>query len=655
MPRPYLFLLALVLVVLLFGCAGLTVSYFDTKTLQGTVTDAQGAPVAHAALTVAGRSTFSNEQGQFQIQFPRGTWELRVFADGFQETAQLINADDFFQQDYSATIMLQPKAWRGRIVTQDTQQPVPNARVEMDGQVFTTNAQGEFLARGVRNGTKLKITLLGFPPVTVALQSGSNSNDTTVIPLPAAETRVTILDASSNKPLPGVRVTAAGQSANTDINGVVTFHNLAQGTPIFVHAGGYAASSVNVGSDAQLTLKLQPTSLQGRVLDSKSNAAIQDAVILLANADGTIAPARQTGADGKFALDDLSHVQKMYVKKPGYLLGAFDAQGGQQDFTLTPFNVKGIHLYYGISREQAERVLTQLKNTEMNAVVFDVKESPGYLLWDSQVPLAKQIGAYLEREYTAQDEVATCRAFHLYCIARLTVFKDTLLAQHRPDLALHNARGGLLYENEAYWTNPAKQLVQDYHIALAKELAAMGFDEIQFDYIRYPGTQNVLAREFGDANYRVSTIQEFLQRAADELRPTTAFFSGDVFGLTTAIDDEQGIGQVWEKIASAFDYVSPMMYPSTWRYATNLWGSNFGIHNCFDAYNCPYDIIHYGMLKARQRTASQWTLIRPWLQAYGFGLPQFLAQAKGADDANSAGYLFWNNLGVYPDGLFKNK
>ncbi|HZQ05705.1 MAG TPA: putative glycoside hydrolase [Anaerolineae bacterium] len=655
MPRPYLLLIALVLVVLLFGCAGLTVSYFDTKTLQGTVTDTQGAPITHAALTVAGRSTFSDEQGRFQLEFPRGTWELRVFAEGFQETAQPINADDFFQQNYSTKITLEAKAWRGRIVTHDTQKPVPNAKVEMDGQVFTTNAQGEFVARGVRNGTKLKITLPGFPPVTVTIESGSNSNSTNIIPLPTAETRVIILDASSNKPLPGVRVTAAGQSANTDTNGIVTFHNLPEGTPIFVKVSGYANITANVGSDAQLTLKLQPTSLQGRVLAGASKTAISDAVILLANADGTIAPARQTGADGKFALDDLSHIQKIYIKKPGYLLGAFDAQGGQQDFPLTPFNVQGIHLYYGISRENAERILTQLQNTEMNAVVFDVKESPGYILWNSQVPLAKQIGAYRERAYTAQDEVATCRAFQLYCIARVTVFKDILLAQHRPDLALHNASGGLLYENESYWTNPAKQLVQDYHIALAKELAAMGFDEIQFDYIRYPGTQNVLAREFGDANYRVSTIQNFLQRASDELRPTTAFFSGDVFGLTTAIDDEQGIGQVWEKIASAFDYISPMMYPSTWRYATNLWGNRFGIRNCSDAYNCPYDIIHYGTLKARERTASQWTLIRPWLQAYGFGLPQFLAQAKGADDAHSAGYLFWNNLGDYPDGLFKKK
>jgi hypothetical protein len=165
----------------------------------------------------------------------------------------------------------------------------------------------------------------------------------------------------------------------------------------------------------------------------------------------------------------------------------------------------------------------------------------------------------------------------------------------------------------------------------------------------------VLDSEFGDANFRVNTIDGFLQRTADALRPTTAFFSGDVFGLTTAIDDEQGIGQVWENFSPAFDYVSPMMYPSTWRYATNLWGIGFGIKNCSDSYVCPYDIMRYGTVKAQQRTKSDWTLVRPWLQAYQMDLASMLKQSQGATDGNSAGYLFWNNLGIYPDGLFKKK
>ena len=125
-----------------------------------------------------------------------------------------------------------------------------------------------------------------------------------------------------------------------------------------------------------------------------------------------------------------------------------------------------------------------------------------------------------------------------------------------------------------------------------------------------------------------------------------------MFGLTTATDDEQGIGQVWERVAPPFDYISPMMYPSTWRYATNLWGGGFGIKNCSDSYACPYDIMKFGTLKAQERTTNNWTLVRPWLQAYQMGLADMLKQSKGSDDANSAGYLFWNNQGIYPEGLF---
>lgn len=654
MSKLSILLILLVILAVVLGGVGLGVAYLETKTLQGTVKDKAGAPVARAALTVAGRSTFSNAQGYFEIQFPRGEWELRAFADGFQETAQKINAEALWNQNYSATLTLDPKAWRGRVVATHSQEPVAKARVELQDTVLETNARGEFVAFGVKNGTKIKISRPGYRTVNVTVQAAGDSNQTATIPLAPAELRVVVVDASNQKPLPGVRVLANGSGANTDVNGEVVLQGLTQDTEISAQAPGYAKATATAANDTQVTLALAPTTLQGRILDRNTNRTLANAVLLYGNAQGAATPARKSDPQGNFTIQDFSAAPKLYIKKPGYLLGSFDlTRGGAQDFTLTPFQAKGIHLFYGIKKQDAERILKQFQGTEMNAVVFDVKEDPGYILWDSQVPLAKAIGAYNARSYTAGDQVQTCREFNLYCIARVTVFKDVLLAQKRPDLALHNSAGGLLYENSAYWTNPAQVEVQDYHIGLAKELAAMGFDEIQYDYIRFPGTQGILASEFGNADYRVQTITNFLERSSDALRPTTAFFSGDVFGLTTAISDEQGIGQVWENIAPPFDYVSPMMYPSTWRYATNLWGAPFGIKNCTDAYTCSYDLMRYGTVKAQERTKNNWTLVRPWLQAYQMNLSSMLEQAQGSEDANSAGYLFWNNAGVYPDGLFK--
>lgn len=652
MSKLSILLILLVLVALVLGGIGIGVAYLETKTLQGTIIDDKGAPIAQAALTIAGRSTFSNPQGAFEIQFPRGEWELRAFADGYKEAAEPINAADLWQQNFSTALTLEPRAWRGKIISGDTQEPLANARVELEldtaTQTITTNAQGEFVAFGVRNGTKLKISQTGYRTANVTVQTDGGPEQTATIALEPAETRVTVIDASTQKPLPGVRVTANAASANTDINGQVVFKALDEDAKISAQAPGYTQAAA-LANAAQIKLELQPTTLTGRILDPTTQQTIPNALVIMSTNATLNADAR-----GSFKLEDFSQTPKIWIKKPGYLLGAFDLiKGGAQAFTLTPFKAKGIHLFYGIKRADAERVLEQFKNTEMNAVVFDVKEDPGYILWDSQVPLAQKIGAYTPREYTANDQVQTCREYKLYCIARITVFKDSLLAQKRPDLALHNAAGGLLYENFAYWTNPAESQVQDYHIELAKELAAMGFDEVQYDYIRFPGTRNVLLSEFGDADFRVKTLQDFLQRTSDALRTTPAFFSGDVFGLTTATDDEQGIGQVWEQIVTPFDYISPMMYPSTWRYATSLWGAAFKIENCSDAYVCPYDIMHYGTIKAQERTTNDWTLVRPWLQAYQMNLSQMLQQSEGTDDANSAGYLFWNNQGAYPNGLFK--
>jgi hypothetical protein len=236
----------------------------------------------------------------------------------------------------------------------------------------------------------------------------------------------------------------------------------------------------------------------------------------------------------------------------------------------------------------------------------------------------------------------------LYCIARMVIFKDSRLGRARPELALHYQDGSVYNAGNEIWMNPEKKEIWDYDLALAKELSGIGFDEVQFDYIRYPGNPTPL--EFGTTESRLEAIRQFLEAAAQTFKPLPAFFSGDVFGLTLATEDEQGIGQRLEIDAPYFDYISPMMYPSTWHYAINLWGTGFGIKNCVNAYDCPYDIIRYGTVTARKRINSTWTLIRPWLQAYrdaGFGSPQYILQKQGAEDADSAGWLFWNNQGIY--------
>jgi hypothetical protein len=196
--------------------------------------------------------------------------------------------------------------------------------------------------------------------------------------------------------------------------------------------------------------------------------------------------------------------------------------------------------------------------------------------------------------------------------------------------------------------------VWDYNIALAKELVTMGFDEIQFDYIRFPGSNSVLyaglaATEEG----RVGAIAGFLSRAQKELRPTGVFISADVFGLTTAARDDQHTGQRLGDLGPYVDYISPMVYPDVWTDASYLLANGLGIKNCTEAVKCPYDVIFNSYKRAAERTTAR---VRLWLQAYvgrgNFGVAEYQIQKKAAEAAGSWGWMFWNGAGNYDARVF---
>jgi hypothetical protein len=199
--------------------------------------------------------------------------------------------------------------------------------------------------------------------------------------------------------------------------------------------------------------------------------------------------------------------------------------------------------------------------------------------------------------------------------------------------------------------------VQDnwnYVLALAKEVAAFGIDEIQFDYVRFPGRAGTL---YWGADYneetRIATIVGFLARAQKELRPTGVFVSVDVFGLTTATDDDQSTGQRLRDLGPYVDYVCPMVYPDTWVEASSLLMRGLQIKDCTEAVKCPYDVVYNSSKRATEKTSAK---VRLWLQAYpgrgDFGVSQYRLQKKAAADAGSFGWMFWSGAGVYDPKIF---
>jgi hypothetical protein len=290
--------------------------------------------------------------------------------------------------------------------------------------------------------------------------------------------------------------------------------------------------------------------------------------------------------------------------------------------------------------------------TELNAVAVDVKSDRGFLAWKSEVPLAKKLGVIKDRESRTLEEILRfCRERGIYTIARIVVFKDNPLAFGRPDLAVKKKDGSIWLDRENLgWGNPFRKEVWDYNIALAKEVAALGFDEINLDYIRFPSDGDLGAIAWEETNTletRTEALRGFMKAISEALAPFPVFLSADVFGLTPWVEGggDMGIGQRIEDVSLYVDYLCPMVYPSTFA-PGSLGYENPALY--------PYEVVYRSTVKAKERSKA---LVRPWLQHYSlygvtYGLEQFRAQRKAAEEAGAWGWVWWNAGGFYEESLF---
>jgi len=192
-----------------------------------------------------------------------------------------------------------------------------------------------------------------------------------------------------------------------------------------------------------------------------------------------------------------------------------------------------------------------------------------------------------------------------------------------------------------------KKVAWEYPIGVAEEAAAAGFDEVQFDYVRFPDTGSGVAySEASTEASRVATITGFLREARRRLAPYNVFLAMDSFGYVCWNENDTGIGQRIEDLATVMDVISPMLYPS---------GFQFGIPGYRNPVQNPYEIVYKSLEECKRRTTSSAARYRPWLQAftdYAFGGKYFGAdeigkQTKAARDARTDGWMLWNPRNVY--------
>ena len=236
----------------------------------------------------------------------------------------------------------------------------------------------------------------------------------------------------------------------------------------------------------------------------------------------------------------------------------------------TPVKVKGIYVsaYVAGMEDLMDEIIAQIDRTELNAVVIDVKDDHGRVTFAMDSPSAQAIGACVNYIPDMKTLAAKLKEHDIYMIARIPAFRDPYLAEARPDWCCMLADGSVFRDrNKLAWVNPYKKEVWNYLVEIGKMAGEAGFDEIQFDYIRFcteKGMQNVVfSEEDTQGKSRQEIILEFVQYAYDQLAAEGLFVSADVFGVVMSGGaDAHAVGQDYGEMAASLDYICPMIYPS---------------------------------------------------------------------------------------------
>lgn len=354
-------------------------------------------------------------------------------------------------------------------------------------------------------------------------------------------------------------------------------------------------------------------------------------------------------SDGEPAVAEaVMPVETEYEVEPLVDLMAF------RDLSYVP--VKGVYLTsYGAGSSKFLPQLLQLADdTEINAFVIDVKDDLGYVTYDADVAMAKELGLIAKDRNMHVDElIATLAEHDIVPIARVVCFKDSELAQKRPDLAVQSINGGMWEDWKGLnFTNPYNHEVWEYIVQVAEDAARHGFREIQFDYVRFPTDGPISEAEYpGKYCSMEDAIAGFLAYARARLEPMGVWVSADVFGLTVHANDDGGFGQKIEKICQNVDIVCPMVYPS--HYSDGSYG--FAEPN-----KEPYGIITAAMKDTRERLAGTGAMGRPWLQDFSlggveYGVERVKEQIRAAEEQGFGEWILWDPALKYTEGALRSE
>lgn len=325
---------------------------------------------------------------------------------------------------------------------------------------------------------------------------------------------------------------------------------------------------------------------------------------------------------------------------------------------VQPVKARGIYISGPIAGHSSmTEILEKAAASEINAMVIDVKNDMGEITYQMDSDIVAETGAAADHIKNIDGLVQACKEKGIYLIARVVAFKDPVLAEKKPEYALYTKEGEIFRDKDGLaWVNPYEKGVWDYLVEVGRQAAGSGFDEIQFDYIRFStdsGMHNVDFGEAAEEKTKTEAILEFTEYARDALHEEGVLVSADVYGtIISSEKDAEIVGQDYVGMAAHLDYICPMIYPS--HYAKGVYGLP-----CPDA--APYDTIYQALLESKEKLAEipegeHRAIVRPWLQDFtatwvpghiSYGPKQLKEQVLGVYDAGYEEWIFWNAKNRY--------
>jgi hypothetical protein len=384
-------------------------------------------------------------------------------------------------------------------------------------------------------------------------------------------------------------------------------------------------------------------SFEGVLKDAKTDLPISGALISDSFKDV------KSDVNGTFFID--STEQCYHIKAIGYRRASFCEDNSSREIYLQPIRIKALYLtFWGASNNSKtlKNILKIIEETEINAVVVDVKNEYGSTQFWTDFQEANSYGAHKNRtNRDIKHFIKMMKERGIYTIARIVTFKDEIQASNNPEYAIKkNDANQSIWRNHdnMAWVDPFDKRSHNYAIAIAQEAAKVGYDEINFDYIRFPAKKGLLLQKENTQQNRIKAIESFLAEAKRRLRKYGVFISVDTYGNICWAKDDNGIGQTVASLAKHADYLAPMLYPSGF--------SSGSFHFKYPSKH-PYEVIYRSVKNIQDRVPSN--RVRPWLQHFkdytrarkNYGHDEIQAQIKACDTLKTNGWMLWSPSSKY--------